>query len=430
MSPDLPSGWKRVPLLDLAALPHGQVDPRIEPFRSQVLIAPDHIESGTGRVLRYETAEAQGAISGKYRIAPGDVLLAKIRPALRKVAYSDIRGLCSADMYPLRAGSELDPRFLFAVLLSPGFATFAESRSGRSGIPKINRTELAEYRMALPPLPEQRRIADVLESVDESARSGERLLSKMDRLEMAFTEALTSHPIHTVAYSGPIARHGQMAPAQLRTRWPIRLLGDLLTQIEAGRSPDVPDQPASYDEWGVLKVSAIRPQGLVEAENKVVTQSHLIDPLTEVRSGDLLMSRANTTDLVGLACYVSSVRPKLMLSDKTLRLIVDPGKAEAEFVARVLATYSVRRQIASSGTGSSGSMKNISQDDIRSFLIPCPPLDEQRLLLMRLREIDGRAQAERRKHVKLLSLRQGLMNDLLTGRTRVKDAEELVEAVA
>jgi type I restriction enzyme S subunit len=117
-----------------------------------------------------------------------------------------------------------------------------------------------------------------------------------------------------------------------------------------------------------------------------------------------------------------------MLSDKTLRLVVDPSRAEAEFIARVLATYSVRRQIANSGTGSSGSMKNISQDDIRSFLVPYPPLDEQRLILMRLRGIEGQAQVERRKLVKLRSLRQGLMEDLLTGRVRVKDSEERVEA--
>src|SRR4051812_29288905 len=97
-----PSGWRNVGLLDVADVASGQVDPRELPYRDWPLVAPNHIEEGTGRLLPAPSASQQGAISGKYLFAPGDVLYSKIRPYLRKVALPRFSGLCSADMYPLR----------------------------------------------------------------------------------------------------------------------------------------------------------------------------------------------------------------------------------------------------------------------------------------------------------------------------------------
>ena len=74
---DVPRGWVRRRLMDLVRIPNGQVDPRAEPYRSQILIAPDHIASASGCITHRETAMSQGAISGKYQIFPGDVLYSK-----------------------------------------------------------------------------------------------------------------------------------------------------------------------------------------------------------------------------------------------------------------------------------------------------------------------------------------------------------------
>ena len=98
----IPAAWSLEPLLKVVSLPKGQVDPRREPYSSMVLIAPDHVESSTGRVLVKQTAEEQGAVSGKYSFSAGDIVYSKIRPYLRKAILADFDGICSADMYPLR----------------------------------------------------------------------------------------------------------------------------------------------------------------------------------------------------------------------------------------------------------------------------------------------------------------------------------------
>jgi type I restriction enzyme S subunit len=151
-----------------------------------------------------------------------------------------------------------------------------------------------------------------------------------------------------------------------------------LSAIETGRSPAAENTPAGEGEWGVLKVSAIQAGRFVSEENKVVRDPANIRPEYEVRPGDLLMTRANTESLVGLACVAKAPGKQLMLSDKTLRLKVDEAVADPAFVRLVLAHPATRKQIQAVATGTSAGMKNIGQRQVRELKVPHLPLPEQR----------------------------------------------------
>ena len=145
------------------AIAEGQVDPEKEPYASMLLIGPEHVESGTGRLLQRATAADQAAESGKYFSRKGDVIYSKIRPALRKLVIAPEDCLCSADMYPLRARKRLDNRFIAWFFLSEEFSGWSVLESDRVAMPKINRDTLNELRMPVPPLPEQAAIAAYLD---------------------------------------------------------------------------------------------------------------------------------------------------------------------------------------------------------------------------------------------------------------------------
>ena len=113
----IPEDWVLRPMLSVVRVASGQVDPKVEPYRAMTLVAPDHIESGTGRLLQKETAAEQQAISGKYIFEKGDVVYSKIRPYLRKAILADFDGLCSADMYPLRPAPNVSGGFVLASML-------------------------------------------------------------------------------------------------------------------------------------------------------------------------------------------------------------------------------------------------------------------------------------------------------------------------
>ena len=153
---EIPAHWETSKFTWSVFIIEGQVDPEVEPYVTMPLIAPNHVESGTGRLLSTETAADQGAISGKYLCRRGDVIYSKIRPSLRKATIAVEDCLCSADMYPLRSREGMEPEFLLLFLLSEPFSTWAVLESNRVAMPKINREALSDIRIPVPPPQEQR----------------------------------------------------------------------------------------------------------------------------------------------------------------------------------------------------------------------------------------------------------------------------------
>lgn len=148
---DTPSD-ELIPFRWVCRIAEGQVDPTSETWRARILIAPNHIEGRTGRLIEIETAEEQGAISGKYVFSAGTVLYSKIRPALAKACIAPDSGMCSADMYPIIPNRHLLPDYLLMQLISARFTDWATLESMRVAMPKINRETLGGFRLRVPPI--------------------------------------------------------------------------------------------------------------------------------------------------------------------------------------------------------------------------------------------------------------------------------------
>lgn len=104
---------------------------------------------------------------------------------------------------------------------------------------------------------------------------------------------------------------------ELPEGWVWTTLGQLLQGIQAGRSPKAHHWSAGPEEYGVLKVSAVSWGRFLPEENKALFEDDSPEPGTTVQEGDLLISRANTVDLVGAVVLTTRSYPNLMLSDKT-----------------------------------------------------------------------------------------------------------------
>jgi type I restriction enzyme S subunit len=171
----VPEHWKEQKFSREVRIGEGQVDPELELFASMLLIAPNHIESGSGRLLFKETAADQGAISGKYLCKKSDVLYSKIRPALAKATIAPKDCLCSADMYPLDGKPGYSNRYLCWFLLSQLFTSWSVLEADRVAMPKINRETLTKLYLPGPPILEQHIIANFL---DHQASKLDNLIAK------------------------------------------------------------------------------------------------------------------------------------------------------------------------------------------------------------------------------------------------------------
>jgi type I restriction enzyme S subunit len=128
----------------------------------------------------------------------------------------------------------------------------------------------------------------------------------------------------------------------------------------------------------VLKLGAVSFGTFNEKQNKELPATLQPKPSLEVKSGDVLISRANVLRLVGASARVIETRPKLMLCDKIFRVVFHKESEIApDFLAHILRTPFVREQIERAATGTSPTMKNISKPSLLNLQFPLPPLTVQ-----------------------------------------------------
>ena len=154
--PALPEGWCWATFGSVAVIQSNLV--QTKEFQEWPHIAPNHIESGTGKLLSFQTIEADGVFSPKHLFHKGQILYSKIRPYLCKAIIADFDGLCSADMYPIR-GEAVTNEYLLLWLLSSDFTQLASHQQGRTVLPKINQDALNLLPVPIAPVDEQKRIS-------------------------------------------------------------------------------------------------------------------------------------------------------------------------------------------------------------------------------------------------------------------------------
>ncbi|WP_107430852.1 restriction endonuclease subunit S [Streptomyces sp. CS057] len=192
-------------------------------------------------------------------------------------------------------------------------------------------------------------------------------------------------------------------------------LKSLLKKVETGWSPVCEPKPPGADEWGILKLSAVTSGAFIESEAKRFPDQLTPRPAYEVKSGDILMSRANGVQaLVGVTCSVGDVRPKLLLPDLVFRLVPDPGVLEAEFLSIALTSVDARRQIDSVMRGTSGQYK-VSQADVRGLEIPDLCLPDQRRIVAAHTAFYQRIAALQESLNKLSIVRRGIIGKAMSG---------------
>lgn len=152
-------------------------------------------------------------------------------------------------------------------------------------------------------------------------------------------------------------------PFDIPESWKWVHLESILHAINAGKSFKCHETVPDDSRAGVVKVSSVTWGEFDENESKTCfSESNWIAEYA-IKTGDFLLSRANTKKLVGACVIVWNISKRLMLSDKILRLTFSSSVSK-EYILFCLRSPIVRAQIEATATGTSDSMKNISQNDI------------------------------------------------------------------
>jgi type I restriction enzyme S subunit len=214
---------------------------------------------------------------------------------------------------------------------------------------------------------------------------------------------------------------------ELPEGWVWGSLQQILHGIEGGTSFSCLTRMATMDEWGVVKVSAMTWGTFLEDEQKALPPETEFDSSNEIKPGDMLLSRCNTAELVGASVLVGECRPRLLLSDKSLRLLVSESISRT-WLHKVMSSRMARQQMSDVATGSSNSMRNISQDKIYAVRIPLPPLAEQEQIVAlveeRLSQIDSAEKTIDSELIRSKRLRQSILKRAFEGKLVPQDPKD------
>jgi type I restriction enzyme S subunit len=402
------------------------VDFGVKEIRGALLTKEGRI-SGDCRYITQETANK----FPRVKLLVGDVVMS-VRGTLGKIGIAteaEVGGVITANLLRLSPKAEISSSWLLQILKSDYFVDELENVSSQTTIKTIQIPELSSIRLKLPPIAQQQKIAKILSTVDNLIEKTQTLIDKYTAIKQGMMADLLTRGIDmtTGPHCGKLRPSVEDAPDLYKQtelgwvpkEWEVGLLNDFLKNIEQGWSPDCETEPANAGQWGVLKTTAVVWGGFNPLANKALPINLKPRCEYEITHGDVLMTRAGPGNRVGVVSYVDNTQARLMLSDKLYRVM--PSKLlNKEYLALLLSSDSIQGQLNATKTGLAESQSNISQDIVKKLNIKIPQVNEQKLVVERIKSMSKKINAEKKFFDKLNFQKKGLMQDLLTGKVKVQ----------
>lgn len=176
-------------------------------------------------------------------------------------------------------------------------------------------------------------------------------------------------------------------PATNSKGWIVEELSKCLINIENGKSFVCENYSRKGEYPAILKLSAVTYGIYNSSENKALTDENLFVESVEVKNGDLLFTRKNTPELVGMSAYVYETSPNLMMPDLIFRFNTNE-KCNKVYLWKLINHDLFRENIKALSNGSAKSMSNISKQRLMSLNIPIPPLELQNQFAAFVNQVD------------------------------------------
>lgn len=331
---------------------------------------------------------ADRQVSERQRLRVGDIVIAASSGSLSVVGkaaqlHATFDGAFGAFCKVVRPGPQVNPRYLGHFFRTPDYRRKISSLAAGANINNLKSADIDNLEIPLPPLPEQQRIAAILDQADALRRKRRASLARLDDLGTATFASMF----------GDLMANSR--------GWRRGLVGDIVSHFESGRNLIASDDAPENPNFRVLKISAVTSLRFDPEASKPLPYEYEVPLAHRVRLGDLLFSRANTEELIGATAYVDVKCDGLALPDKLWRFCWhDEQRAVPLFVWKLFTLPAFRHQLRGRSTGTSGSMKNISQEKVLSIEIGIPGWDGQRayataLSAIRKEERNARIQLDR-----------------------------------
>lgn len=279
--------------------------------------------------------------------------------------------------------------------------------TSQTTIPMVTVRQVERIEVKLPPLKVQQRIVSEIEKQFTRLEAGlaglRRVQTNLKRYRAAVLKS---------------ACEGSLVGTNVA--WKKQRLAEVVVSIDQGWSPKCDSEPATTNEtWAVIKTTAIQHLRFVDAENKRLPEKLKHRPNLELKTGDILITRAGPRSRVGVACLVRNTRPHLMLCDKAYRLRCDEKVVLPTFLELLLNNPETLDEVNKLKTGINDSGVNLTQKRFLELQVCIPPLAEQTRIVAeverRISVIDELEAVATTNIQRATRLRQSILQRAFTG---------------
>jgi type I restriction enzyme S subunit len=359
--------------------------------------------SEQGRFSPDAQVSVKSELSGNYNLSEGDIVLARTGASVGKsYQYKPSDGPLVYAGFLIRVRPDtqrLLPDFLAAYVTTGSYWRWVRLMSMRSGQPGINGNEYSQIPVPRPPIPEQRAIAAALSDVDALLDGLDRLISKKRDLKQAGMQQLLT---------------GQTRLPGFSREWEVRSL-DSLGTWRGGMTPSM-QNPAFWDGGDFPWISS----GDVKVSRLKDTSQHVTS--WAVRQGAAVVVPGNSIVLVTRSGILRKYLPVALLErpmaiNQDIKVLIPNETVRGDFLLHALTGRG--DQILARCLKSGTTVESVEFPWLKAFAIPIPHIDEQTAIAAVLSDMDAELAALEARRDKTRDLKQGMMQELLTGRTRL-----------
>ena len=283
-----------------------------------------------------------------------------------------------------------------------------------SALQELPIATLRSFPVAIPPLPEQRSISQALSDVDRLIAALEKAIDKKRALKTATMQQLLTGKKRLPGF-GEGKGYQQTEVGVIPEDWEVSCL-DSVTKLSSGTTPSRAQEDRYYrnGQYHWVKTTDLNNSRITTTEEKV-TKAALDETCLQIYSpGTVLVAMYggfNQIGRTGLICIPAAVNQALVA------IQVKPNKLNPAYL---LATLNYRVEYWKSVASSSRKDPNITSQDVRDFALPLPKTEEQSAIATVLSDMDAEIAALETRLAKTQSIKQGMMQQLLTGKVRLK----------
>lgn len=363
-------------------------------------------------------SELSNAKVGATRVFTGDLVTVRVgEPGVTAVIPPEIDGCNCASMMIVRRHYSFDSTWLCCLMNSKYGRMQVENVQYGTAQKQFNISDAVCFSYPVPPLVEQRAIAAALSDMDTLIRGLDQLIAKKRDIKQAAMQQLLTGQQRLPGFAPPMQLFKNTQVGRMPEDWEIARLGDLVDPSRSIRYGIV--QPGRYDPQGRYM---LRGQDYSEAKGWAnPSDVFRVSPEVEeryrnarVKKGDLIMT------IVGYCGHVEIIPAWLdgaNLTQTTVRIAIDPGKAISTYCKYVLLDSTGKNQVAAYMKGAA--QPGLNCGDIEQFLVPMPTIPEQAAIATILSDMDSELTTLECRCDKARQLKQGMMQELLTGKTRL-----------